>query len=90
MSHIESSYRDSLNLVALFGDEALDRLLIGIVEDRRHRGRGVGWRNRGREGGGLVESKIGQGQAGIVDSRGWCLPLAQWPALLCGCQLGLC
>lgn len=74
LSNVEASYCDSLDLVALLGDEALDSLLVCIVEDRRHGGSGLGRRNRGREGGGLVESEMGQ--AGIVDSQGWCLLLA--------------
>lgn len=80
VGNIEAGDSDSLDLVALFGDEALDDLLVSIVEDRGHGGGGVGW---AQPWAGLVESEKGRGQTGVVDSRGWCLLLAQWPKLSC-------
>lgn len=45
VGNVKTSNCDSLDLVALLGDEALDSLLVLVVEDRRHRGRSVGRRN---------------------------------------------
>lgn len=95
VSNVKTSYCDSLDLVALFRDEALDSLLVGIVEDRRHGGsRGVVERDgeRERKVWDWLRARYGeiqrqQGQDGIVDSRGRCLLLASGRLCWCGVSL---
>lgn len=40
VGNVETGDCDGLDLVALLGDEALDRLLVVVVQDGRHRGGG--------------------------------------------------